>query len=162
MKKCVDIYWLIPAEPYRGLFRKLIRILATQLAAPTFEPHLTLCHSKDRQLIDKARSKPIRLRVRGLAFSAKYTKTVFVRFHSNRALRKLVVDLGGKTIRDPHVSLIYKRLPTRAKRELAATIKLPFGTVRFNAVKLVNCASPTETRRDVESWRVVASKGLRR
>src|SRR5262249_44844123 len=108
MKKKIDIYWLVPAEPYRELFRELVAILAKQFDAPRFEPHLTLCQAQDRQLLKR---KPIRLRAREIAYSAKYTKALFVRFSPNESLRKLVVDLDGKPIRDPHVSLIYKRLP---------------------------------------------------
>lgn len=163
MKKKIDIYWLIPAEPYQGLFSELIRILARQFDAPRFEPHLTLGPApafarlrrgrQDRPLPKRA---PIRLRVREIACSNKYTKTLFVRFDPNESLRKLVVDLGGKPVRDPHLSLIYKQLPTAIKREVAATIELPFRSVVFDAVKIANCVSPTETGRDVESWRIVA------
>jgi len=139
------------------LFRELIRILAKQFDAPRFEPHLTLCRAQDRQLPTRG---PIRLRVREIACSPQYTKTLFVRFEPNESLRKLVVDLGGKSIRDPHLSLIYKSLPAAIKREVAATIHLPFRSVVFDAIKIASCISPTETRRDVEAWQIVASKRL--
>jgi hypothetical protein len=133
-------------------------LLAKQFDAPRFEPHLTLCVAQDRQLRKRA---SIRLRLREIGHSPKYTKTLFVRFEPNDALQKLVVDLSGRPIRDPHVSLIYKRLPAATKRELAATIKLPFRTVVFDSIKIASCVSPTETRADVESWRIVATKRLR-
>lgn len=152
-RKRVEIYWLIPAPPYRELFRELGRILARQFDAPRFEPHLTLCRRQHRQL---PKFRPIRLRVREIAYSSKYTKTLFVRFEPNESLRKLVVDLNGKPPRDPHLSLIYQRLPASTKRELARTIRLPFRSVSFDAVKIAQCVWPTEMRRDVESWRIVA------
>jgi hypothetical protein len=96
------------------------------------------------------------LRVREIAFSAEFTKTLFVRFDSNESLRKLIVDLAGKPVRDPHLSLVYKSLPAATKREIATTINLPFRSVVFDAVKIARCVSPTKTRRDVESWRIVA------
>jgi hypothetical protein len=82
-------------------------------------------------------------------------------------LAKLVVDLARETqssiksARDPHVSLIYKKMPTSTKKELASTIQLPFSTVLFDSIKAVRCASPTKTRSDVEAWHVVAKESLR-
>jgi hypothetical protein len=165
MKKRVTIYWLIPAEPYRELFRELIRILAKEFDAPKFEAHLTIGRTQDRKcsrILHLTKRGPVRLRVREIGFSAKYTKTLFVRFYPAKLLDKFVVDLGGngKSPRDPHISLIYKRLPVRAKKELASTIKLPFREVVFDSVKAVLCISPTKTRAEVESWRILASRRL--
>src|SRR2546423_5755659 len=116
MKNSVTIYWLIPAEPYRELFREFIGILAKQFDAARFEPHLSLCPAKDRQapakLLRQINSRPIRLRVREINYSSKFTKTLFVRFTATRVLEDLVCDLGGssKSLRDPHVSLLYRKL----------------------------------------------------
>jgi 2'-5' RNA ligase len=167
MKKIVTIYWLIPANPERELFLELVRILAKQFGAPKFEPHLTLGRAKDRQsarrVLRQIKAAPVRLRVRGIGFSSKFTKTLFVRFHSTKTLERLIADLGGnpKSLRDPHVSLIYKKLPARTKRELALVIKLPSREVVFNSVKAMHCISPTKTRAEVESWRTLASRRLR-
>jgi hypothetical protein len=161
MKKAVVVYWLIPTQPYRELFRDIIRILAKQYDAPRFEPHVTLCPARDRRSWRKVRCAPIRLRVRGIAYSSKFTKTLFIRFHPNESLGKLVRDLGGTPPRDPHVSLIYQKMPVPTKRELAATIKLPFPEVVFDSIKAVRCPLPTETRRNVESWRAIARQSLR-
>jgi hypothetical protein len=81
-------------------------------------------------------------------------------------LKKLVVDLAretrsrAKSAHDPHLSLIYKKMPTSAKKELVSTIQLPFSTVLFDSIKAMHCASPTKARSDVETWRVVARKSL--
>jgi len=165
MKKRVAVFWLIPAKPQRELFSKIIRILAVEFDAPRFEPHLTLCRAPEEQpakFLRKIRASPIRLRICGIAYSDKFTKTLFISFENKARLEKLVRDLGGraKSLRDPHLSLIYRRLPTAIKRELAATIKLPFRDVLFDVIKAVNCVSPIDTRQDVESWRSVATKRL--
>lgn len=168
VKKRVTIYWLIPAKTQRASFRRVIRILAKRFNASRFEPHLTLCKAKPGCRVDhsfrEVRPRPIRLRICGVAYSEKFTKTLFVRFSATSALNKLVADLGGptKALRDPHVSLLYQRLPAATKRSLAAAIQLPFRTVTFDAIKVVNCVSPTETRHDVESWRVLGTKRLSR
>src|SRR5438552_12194611 len=122
------IYWLSPAESERELFRELIRILARQFDAPRFDAHLTLFATTDRQspkkILQKIKQSPIRLRIRGIGYSSKYTKTFFVRFYSNRPFEKLMVGLSHalnarkNPPRDPHVSLIYKKLSVRVKKEL--------------------------------------------
>jgi hypothetical protein len=166
MKKRITIYWLIPARPERELFRELIRILSEQYRAAVFKPHLTLCHASgkesNRKLLRDVGIEPIRLRVRGISHSSKFTKTLFVQFRLSESLRKLVSQLGSDpaALRDPHVSLLYKHLPEKTRRELAATIRLPFQEVTFDTVRAMSCVSPTETQADVKSWRTILTKRL--
>ncbi len=173
MKKTAIVYWLLPAKPERELFCQLVRILRKGLKAPNFEPHLTLFVSgKHRQspknVLREIRSAPIRLHVRGTRSSPKFTKTLFVRFKSNSALRKLATDLGraakssAKVPKDPHLSLLYKEIPSRVKKELAAVIKFPFRTALFDSVAAVRLTLPVRTSGDVERWKIVAKKSLRR
>ena len=173
MPKIATVYWLIPAEPKRELFRELIRILAKQFDAPRFEPHLTLLVTAEdrqvpKQILEQIDASSIQLRLRETSFSSKFTKTLFVRFKSNNALKKLIADLRraaksrGKFVRDPHVSLLYKKIPVAVKKELASTIRLPFKEVVFDSIKAVQCPSPTRTRADVDGWRVIATKRLSR
>ena len=61
---------------------------------------------------------------------------------------------------DPHVSLLYKKVPARVRKELAAVIKLPVRSVRFDSIAAVRLSLPVRTGADVESWRVVASRKL--
>jgi 2'-5' RNA ligase len=170
-KSIALVYWLIPTKPQHDFFSEAIRILAKQFNAPRFEPHLTIIVIPEiglspRKILKQLRASPISLEVRGIGFSSKFTKTLFVRFKSSKSLEKLVVDLAretrsrGKSAHDPHVSLIYKKMPTSTKKELASTIQLPFSTVLFDSIKAVRCALPTKTRSDVEAWRVVARKSL--
>ena len=183
MKTRAVVYWLVPAEPQRELFRELIRILAQEFGAPFFEPHLTLLVVRQ----DRPRNNPgsrsrsaspgeilrsvdaaasIRMRVRGIGFSSRFTKTLFVRFKPNKSFEKLIVDLSRATksrikrVRDPHVSLLYKKLPASMKRELAATIRLPFRDVVFDSIQAVRCSLPVLNRASVEGWRVVTTKSL--
>lgn len=173
MKKTSIVYWLLPSKPERDLFCEIVRILRKELHAPDFEPHLTLfvC-AKDRQspkkVLQHVRSRPIRLQVGRVAFSAKFTKTLFVRFKSNPALRRLVTHLGqaakclARAPTDPHVSLIYKTVPRRVKKELAAVIKLPFRTAVFDSIAAVQLTLPVRTDDDVQKWKIVAKKSLHR
>jgi hypothetical protein len=161
-------YWLIPAKAERELFREIIRILAEQLGAAQFEPHLTLLVTANNEelpgkVLKRIKASPVRLTFREIGWSETFTKTLFARFESRRALQRLASALtsDAAVIRDPHVSLLYKELPTATKKELARTIRLPFRTVTFDAVQAVRCALPTRTRSDVEGWRALARRQLR-
>ena len=165
-------FWLVPAKPERDLFAELIRILAVELKAPRFEPHLTICSGPDtkamRAALKKITNGAMRLRVRGLSASGDYTKSLFIRFAAapplddlNRQLRR-AAELPVRAIRDPHVSLLYTSMPLSSKKELARTIHLPFREVIFDSIKVVRCNSSTTTSTDVKAWRVLATKKLTR
>ena len=173
MKRSAIAYWLLPAKPQRGLFCQIVRILRKEFGAPNFEPHLTLIVTgknpePPRKILRQIRARPIRLNVRGVAFSPKFTKTLFVRFKSSPALRKLAKEIGGaakskvKAPADPHVSLLYKTIPKRVKKELAKVIKLPFRGARFDSIAAVRLSLPVRTGVDVAKWKIVARKSLGR
>jgi hypothetical protein len=61
---------------------------------------------------------------------------------------------------NPHLSLLYKNLAAPTRRELAASINVPFSEVTFDAIKAVRCVSPAEFGADVEAWHVVAAASL--
>jgi hypothetical protein len=163
MKRRVMIYWLIPAAPKRQSFKRMIRKLTNQYAAASFEPHLTLCEADVAgKALRQVSSSSIRLQVRGIGHSSKFTKTLFVRFRPNEGLRKIISQLGGNRSdsRDPHMSLLYKHLPDKKRAELAVATKLPFKEVRFTMIRSMSCVSPTETQADVRSWRTLATRRL--
>ena len=172
MRRSAIVYWLLPKKDQRELFYEIIRILCHELDAPDFEPHLTLLISNKgranpKRILKTVKSKPIRMRVRGTAASSEFTKTLFVRFEPNQALKKLVADLaqsadaGPAQLRDPHVSLLYKKIPARPRKELASSLKFPFREVVFDSIAAVRLTLPVRTRTDVESWKIVAKKSLR-
>jgi hypothetical protein len=104
------------------------------------------------------------LKLGGIDFSSAFTKTLFIQLRANKPLEKLIGDLRRATNSrkpapiDPHLSLIYKKIPTATKKELASTIDLPFDDIVFDSIKAVRCPSPTRNRRDVENWRTIATK----
>jgi 2'-5' RNA ligase len=174
MKKHATVYWLLPAKDERELFCEIVRILCEELSAPKFEPHLTILVSSGstaspKQVLAKVRAKPIRMRIRGTATTSRYSKTLFVRLGPNRAFEKLISELAAaakvrpRRIRDPHISLLYKRRASApTKRQLAQVIKLPFREVTFDSIAAVRLRLPVRTRADVEAWRIVARKSLGR
>ena len=173
MKNTATVYWLLPAKPQRDLFCNIVRILRKEFRAPNFEPHLTLFvtrndRSSPNQIFKQIRTRPVRLKSRGVSFSDKFTKTLYLRFSSNPALRRLVIDLAraaktrAKPPVDPHVSLLYKQMPRGAKKEMASVLHFPFRTVVFDTIAAVRLTLPVKKGQDVEKWKIVATKSLRR
>ena len=166
-------YWLCPAEPVRAGFAGLIADLATRFDAPVFEPHVTVyvtsaAHENPERVMEKAANRcgPFPLVVRGLDYSEKFTKTLFVQFAPNPGLARLTAKLrrASNSPNDyqlnPHLSLIYKQMEGDTKRQLAASIALPFSEATFDTMKAVISPAEIKSRQEVEAWRVVAERKL--
>jgi 2'-5' RNA ligase len=174
-RQVVIAYWLIPAEPAHRFFQRLIRDLARWYDAPFFEPHVTIyVGANDANAAEKALSKAARewqtidLKALGINHSDEFIKTLFVQFAMNRKLRQLhqtirnaAQDLSDYEL-NPHLSLLYKKMPATVRRELTDSIKVPVSKVVFDSLKAVRCISPTRSRADVEAWRVIATRELPR
>ena len=166
----VIAYWLIPAEPAHSFFYRIIDDLARRYDAPVFEPHVTVYVGMDRSdsiraaLSESAREcSQVKLKPFGIQQSDEFVKTLFVQFESSAELRQL-----NQIIRDaaqdssqyelkPHLSLLYNNMEAAARQELAASIVVPFSEISFDKMKAVRCVSPTQSRADVEAWRVLAT-----
>ena len=167
----VIAFWLMPAKAERELFSEIIGILAKQLKAPVFPPHLTLFWTRGTapsaaRILKQIKAAPFHLSIRDVRSSPKFTETLFVRFRTNAALNKLAGGMqrtaGARRagIAEPHLSLCYKELPAPTREQLAAVIRLPLKRVLFDSIKAVRCALPTRTSGDVKAWRAVARKKL--
>jgi 2'-5' RNA ligase len=173
-RRIVTAYWLIPAEPVHRFFQDLINDLARRYDTPVFEPHVTIYVGADStDAVDTTLSKvardcePIVLQALEVSHSDKFIKTLFVEFGLNAKLRQLnqVIRNAAQDLSDydlkPHLSLIYKRMSVQTRRCLARSIEVPFSQVVFDSLKAIRCISPTQSRADVEVWRVVSEKALR-
>jgi len=160
--------WLLPAAPACEFFQSLVGELAGRFDAPTFEPHVTLLggianHDRTLQVFRKL-LVPTRceLEIEGIHFSELYTKTLFVRFHLSDELRQLRGALAqsfesesGDDF-DPHLSLLYKKMPHREQAELARSVKIPFPRATFEGMKLIAYPPKVTTRADVAAWREIS------
>jgi hypothetical protein len=166
-------YWLVPAEPAWRYLHSLIRDLAARLNAPEFEPHLTLYvtpagNDHPTGMLEDALPdfQPLRLSVTGIDCSDEFTKTLFLQFRPDEMLARLSAKLRSASVSqceyhlNPHLSLIYKKMPTETKMQIANSLCLPFIEVEFDLVKAVISPAKIETNDDVNSWRVVASQQL--
>jgi 2'-5' RNA ligase len=172
-RRIVVAYWLVPAEPARSFFQRVINDLARRYDAPLFEPHVTIHVGANRaEAAESALSQAARactlisLKALEIGHSSEFIKTLFVQFALNaevRQVNEIIRDAAQDSSRyelKPHLSLLYKKMPAAARRELAGLIKVPFLEVTFDDLKAVRCVSPTQSRADVEAWRVVATKQL--
>ena len=171
--RTVIAYWLIPAEPARSFFQGVIDDLARRYDAALFEPHVTVhVGSKRADAVERALSvaahacKLIKLKTLEIGHSSEFIKTLFVQFALNTQLRQLneiirnaAQDSSHYELK-PHLSLLYKKMPAAARRELAGSIMAPFSEVIFDALKAVRCVSPTRSCSGVEAWRVVTTTEL--
>jgi 2'-5' RNA ligase len=156
-KRFLVMVWLLPGPRERKFFQAIISRLAAEFDAPVFQPHLTLGAFRAGSALPSS-IETISLAPIGVFSESIFTKTLFIRFDFTDSLRKLRASLGlGGRRYDPHLSLLYSRLPPRKKRDLAKSISLPFPIVRFDQITLVRCLSPTRTKAEVQSWRVVPS-----
>jgi len=172
MKRTAIAYWLIPAEPARTFLEKMIGDLARRYNASVFEPHTTIYVGPDRADAEGVIAKAlcccgaIEAKVLDVCHTVEFTKALFVKLALNKQLQRLneiirsaAQNSSGYQL-DPHVSLLYKKMSTVGRQELARSIKLPFSAIPFDLIKAVRCASPTRNRADVEAWRVVVAKSL--
>lgn len=172
-RRTVIAYWLIPSEPARSYFQRLINDLSRRYNAPQFEPHVTIhvgsncADTVNGVLLEAARScERITLQALEVSGSSEFIKTLFVQFalntqlqQLNRSIRTAAQDSSDYQL-NPHLSLLYQRISIQDRRLLTCSIEVPLSEVIFDSLKAVQCISPTQCRADVEEWRVVAEKPL--
>jgi hypothetical protein len=160
-------YWLLLEKAESEVFAREIRELAEQCGAPLFEPHVTIfiAPADSRAPIEVLREVGqvnVELTIHSIRFSEQFTKTLFVQFERNNALQELgeaIWRASGARDRyliDPHLSLLYAKLPPETRQRLAGKIRLPFREVRFTSICAMRCARPTTTAVEVEQWKLLA------
>jgi 2'-5' RNA ligase len=172
-RQLVTAYWLIPTEPARSYFQRLINDLAQRYNAPEFEPHVTVhvgatCTDRVDRVLSKAAQawERIVLHTLKVSGSSEFIKTLFVQFvlttqlrHLTQSIRTAAQDSSEYEL-NPHLSLLYKSISIQDRRLLTHSIEIPFSEVIFDSLKAVRCISPTQSRADVDAWRVVAERNL--
>ncbi|MDQ6911792.1 MAG: 2'-5' RNA ligase family protein [Verrucomicrobiota bacterium] len=165
-------FWLTPATQEQEFFASLIRELAVRFDAPIFKPHLTLCdggleEEAACEVLAKVPARPTyELEVGSIEVSARFTKTLFVRFRPSNELNHLrrsvgaALELPDSADFDPHLSLLYKEMDGAKKKELRETIALPFERVSFQGLALIAHPVKITRRADVEAWQVLARRSL--
>ena len=173
-RQTVIAYWLIPSEPAHSFFQRIINDLARRYDASVFEPHVTVHVGADQadaaeKALEKAASESELVRLTPLRIdqSDEFIKTLFVQFAMtvelgkiNGIIRHAANDSSHYELK-PHLSLLYKNLPAATRSKLAALITVPFSEIPFDSLQAIRCISPTQTKADVEAWKLIATRMLR-
>ena len=170
-KETLIAFWLVPAPPEREYFAGLIHQLALELEAPVFEPHLTVYATASGsfdpvEVLQEVSAAPIRFSVTGVEHSDRFTKCLFVNFESEGALQELCDrfrarcgDLQDYELK-PHLSLVYKNLPTAIREKLASEVDVLLTEVNFDVLRVIECPPAIKTNADIHAFRVLASRTL--
>ena len=160
-------YWLLPEAAAREVFLREIRRLARQFGAPLFEPHVTIFIAPENsraplEVLREVGPVDIELAIHSIRFSEQFTKTLFVQFERNSALQQLgdaiwrAEGARNRYLIDPHLSLLYAKLPSKTNQRLADNIRLPFRKVGFTSICVMRCARPTTRPIEVGQWKLLA------
>jgi 2'-5' RNA ligase len=165
--------WLMPSEPQRSALRSTIHRLAARLDAIEFEPHVTVfCGpSTDAEagaVVDRIAKQfaHIELTADHLDHTERYTKALFVRFRPSDVLWQ-IFEMAKSYARqsnyalDPHLSLLYKKLPEAQQRKLCGTLDVPMGNYLFDRIRLTETELPIEDAGPIKRWRTLCETELR-
>lgn len=147
--------WLLPCAEDSDLLSALIQELAEVHHSPLFLPHLTLASPiwLEESSLD-ARLRPLfsghasfSLMSRELSHSEAFFRAVVIETESSPALlalRQQVLPLSEDAAAKPflpHISLIYKEMPERERKNLLKTLPA-FPDFRFDRICAVATQSP--------------------
>jgi 2'-5' RNA ligase len=165
--------WLVPREPLRSLLHSTIQQLAARYNAVAFEPHVTVFCGPSTDDESRAvarwitqRFGPIDLTVDRLDQSELYTKTFFVQFHDSALLRQMFETTAAHYSRpsnyvlNPHLSLLYKKLPKATLMKLCETLDVPTNDYTFDRLRMIETELPIQDDGPVKRWRVVCDEPL--
>jgi len=152
------------AEVFYGIIQDLSQTYGT----PVFEPHVTIVSglSGDEEALVStidafAASKEIlSAPVEGLDYQEGFFKALFLNVQNTPALDQLNqqarmrLNPFGQGVYEPHLSLLYGDITVEEKNQIIAQLTLPFQTITFDRLKLVQGHS------DVTQWRVVKTWSL--
>jgi hypothetical protein len=167
--------WLAPSEPLRSTLRSIIGRLAADFGAVEFEPHVTVFCGPSAETEARAVARriaeqfsPVELIVDRLEHTEIYTKTLFIQFQESVVLQQMFeATAAGYTqhsnyVLNPHLSLLYKKLPRPVQAELCDTIEIPTGKYGFDRVRMIETELPIEDAGPVRRWRTVCDEALTR
>ncbi len=167
-------FWLLPVEAERHIYQDLIHHLSRTHDAPDFVPHVTIYsgvfapESSPESLVAQAIAglSPFAMQIEGLRHTNVFTKSLFIQLQPSQPLQAMSDILRTQArpasdyVLDPHLSLLYKRLPETEKQRIAASIPLSNSHITFDEIRVISTPTPTRTADDVARWQEVARQTL--
>lgn len=157
----------MPADPAKTAFSAVIAELSQRFDAPIFEPHITIfgtVHGASLQPEDwleltraaVAGIEPFTVRAVGIGHSDDRFKCVYVELDESRELReihdRLRSRLPDEYVLKPHLSLIYKALPTPVRQQLCHELQALELPTRWLSDSVAVVAPGTSGWSRVEEW----------
>jgi hypothetical protein len=108
-----------------------------------------------------ARFPPANLSVDRLDYSDRFTKTLFIQFAESAVAQRMFeaarVCFASPSdyVFNPHLSLIYKRLPKVKQRLLCQSLSTLRGTYTFDRVRMIETELPIEDAGPVRRWKAI-------
>lgn len=150
--------WLEPTMKDSIYLKNIIKELAKNYGSDVFDPHITLFSGIERSNLAVSAIKhchshrSVRTRIIDIKSSEVIWKTVFVNVQNNPSLLQLnhtIKKIAGmnNTYRfQPHISLIYKILDSKTKREIIKKLKIK-STFCFDKISAI------KSSQDISEWR---------
>ena len=157
--------WLVPQKKDGEYLTDVIKNLAKKFDSPVFGPHISVYDAtiEKEQLIKILKDctlgmRPFNLQVDKLNYTDHIFKTVFAEIEEDEILNNLYERLKnalknfGEYEMKPHISLIYKKMPSQEKVEIikSLNIKTEF---TFGSLAAVFPDNETMDWYDVPSWK---------
>jgi len=159
-------FWLTPERQAYTQLESHIQTICQQYGATPFSPHITLFvgerqQNEDmvglgRQLADAVPS--IAMKLEKIDYSDFFFKTLFLQFSAHPSPTKLIQiiqnglqDYGDYQF-DPHLSLVYAKIPSNTQQSLAHSIQLDMDSILFNRLDLVIPNPETNAWADIAGW----------
>jgi len=168
-----DVYsiCLIPAQEDEKYLSDIIKDLCEKHRVPTFVPHITI-YGDIKVDFDKLRNttensmrgiSSFTVRPDGINHSDVFFKTVFIDIRRSKILKSLHKKLREELIQykdfilDPHISLIYKNIPTKERVRIVRnlTIKKKY---TINQVAIFTPKNKQRGWYDVARWEICYRK----
>lgn len=108
---------------------------------------------------------PIALTAERLDQTESFTKTLFVQFVESPVLSQMFENARDTSpqsnyILNPHLSLLYKKLPAVNRSQLCETLDVPMGPYVFDRVRMIETELPIDDDGPVRRWRVICDEQL--
>jgi 2'-5' RNA ligase len=154
--------WLVPAYSDAKFYNQIIASLSKQYAAPKFAAHMTIYSkissiSEAKKAVSAIKSKKIRAKILGIGESDYLWKTLFVKIKKDRELvsihKYLHDSLENNYDFTPHLSLIYKKINAKTKREIRSGLKIK-KSILFDSMVIIRSS------KTVKNWKIIYRKKL--
>ena len=155
-------FWLILEKSDQRLIQGIINDFGKRFEAPSFLPHITvygLVNTKLEYLSTIAEEissnfKPFKVKLLNLAYSDEIWKTLYINIKLDKNLNTIYHHLQ-KNLRmindykfEPHLSLIYKKIPLNEKKEIISNFELK-QSVKIDKICIFKYS------RKINEWKIV-------